>query len=58
MLKQESLVTHRTRGNMAIMKGVNKVLGGDVGAQSLHLDFDMDEVIYWKQTTVFLPSSK
>lgn len=46
MLKQESLVTHRTRGNMAIMKGVNKVLGGDVGAQSLHLDFDMDEVIY------------
>lgn len=43
---------------MAVMEGVNKVLGGDVGAQALHLDFDMDEVICWKQSTVFLPSSK
>lgn len=33
---------------MAVMEGVNKVLGGDVGAQALHLDFDMDEVICWK----------
>lgn len=43
---------------MAIMEGVNKVLGGDAGAQALHLDFDMDEVIYWKQSIAFLPSSE
>lgn len=34
------------------------MLGGDIAAQALHLDFDMDEVIFWKQSTVFLPSSR
>lgn len=40
------------------MEESNKVLGGDTGARALHLDFDMDEVIFWKQSTVFLPSSR
>lgn len=59
MLEQECLISNwQTRGNMATMQEVNRVLDGYIRVLALHLDFDINEVRYWKQTIVFLLSSK